>query len=112
MDFPHHPSRAQQHPRDRPAILYRPLLDSVIPNCLDSLAWAWETPAARLQLKDKPGMPVIERRRGMVGFYSAAPAPGPAFMDSITAYRSARSFGTRQRQLQPGGAWGMGRRTR
>jgi len=54
--------RIQQHPTERPIFRCRPLRDSGIPIWRDSFAWAWETPKARLQEKERPGMPVPRLR--------------------------------------------------
>ena len=50
--------RTQQHPTERPIFRCRPLRESGIPIFRDSRAWAWETPKARLNEKERPGMPV------------------------------------------------------
>jgi len=47
---------------DRPIFLCRPLRESGMPIDRESFAWAWETPRARLQEKDRPGMPVPRLR--------------------------------------------------
>ena len=52
--------RTQQQPKALPTLRCRPDLDSGIPICRESWAWAWETPSARFQEKLRPGIP---RRR-------------------------------------------------
>jgi len=53
-------SRTQQQPKDRPIFRCRPDRDSGIPICRERRAWAWDTPRARFQEKERPGIP---RRR-------------------------------------------------
>jgi len=62
MPAPASITRGSAQPIARPALRWRPLRDSGIPIFRDSRLWAWETPRARRQEKDRPGMPVPRLR--------------------------------------------------